>query len=156
MLHIRGSKPTVQPIVGDDGDLWAFNGECYNLQTFTTSIEVGGDWIGCDGVVVGKNDEAPSSLSEECDTSILYSSIISTGLTSTLSKLQGEYAYAYVNNETVSFGRDELGRRSLTSNVDLEGLEGEGEFEIEQLVVTSTGGGYEVPPGIMWEGRGLG
>eukprot|EP00003_Mantamonas_plastica_P006186 TRINITY_DN15014_c0_g1_i1.p1 TRINITY_DN15014_c0_g1~~TRINITY_DN15014_c0_g1_i1.p1 ORF type:complete len:378 (+),score=89.43 TRINITY_DN15014_c0_g1_i1:37-1134(+) len=96
VLHLRGKEVAVQPLVGDNGDVLAWNGELF-------------DWIDNDGFdVLHENDgEALLHALEEADSK--------EGVISVLAALRGPFAFVYWQHDTQTlwFGRDVLGRRSL-------------------------------------------
>ncbi|GMI44473.1 hypothetical protein TrCOL_g4356 [Triparma columacea] len=140
VLSLRGSQICEQPLRTKEV-AFCWNGECYNLPSISTS----------------PSPPSPPPPPNPADTSAVFESILLTSLPSTLPKILGEYAYIHTNllqpQPSCNFGRDQLGRRTLTCNVQLENL-GEEEREVgELLVVKSTGGEFEVPPGRIFQAR---
>ncbi|EPX74058.1 asparagine synthase [Schizosaccharomyces octosporus yFS286] len=125
VLHLRGpcESPTIQPHVDDDGNVLCWNGEIWQMGG-----EAGFDSLQCcnenDGSklfrILKENDEDVESV---------------------LRLIQGPFAFVYYqkSKNTLWFGRDRLGRRSLLYHQ-----------EQERFILASVSHGkefQEVPPG---------
>ncbi|CAL4891493.1 unnamed protein product [Urochloa decumbens] len=109
-LHLRGSEPVAQPLVSPSGSVLVYNGEIYggievtddenDTQALFSSLEC---CCSCDCHALGRDKTCPCCVSG------------GNSVPQILSTIKGPWALIYwqADSNTIWFGRDAFGRRSL-------------------------------------------
>ena len=115
VLALRGDALVAQPVTNPDSaledglqDFLCWNGEAWRIN---------------DEPVVGNDSEAVFLSLPHASSDALLAGACEPSVATSMSAVKGPYAFAYYHDadQTLSFGRDPLGRRALMSRVDEKG-----------------------------------